>query len=568
VNLLWLVIDKNHLWIVVASFGFLCLSLLDILAVGLIIPVFMSSSQGNVPIALPLIDNFIVFFQNNTTGTNILYLILVWLIKACSGVLINKQIYTFAYKNQKRLIDNMSRYYQKMSMKEYVEADTGSMLQNITVNIENITQQTIVAGCKFLAETVALLTILLILLLIAPLVTVVVGITLLTGMGIFILSTRKLTALTGQLSAEARVRVISSFNSLMIGFKQIRILKVNAFFNKSVDSATTDILQNAVMYKVLSIMPKYVFEFLGVLALGLIYFCSYVLAKPQEDIMLLVGLYAVATIRLLPAINNITGSVSQMRNSNFALNQVVSRLILEKTNEEITPPEKDEFNFTKPNQISISFNNVSFFYSDESNKIFNRCSFKSSGPGLVTLIGESGSGKSTALDLVLGFQLPVRGDVFVCGVSTTTTDTSNVRLLGYCPQENFIFPGTFLDNIVLGRSFDQRLFDRAIKLSCLESLVEKLPSGPQTLMAEDGLNLSGGQRQRLAIARSIYIDKAVLLLDEPTSSLDDDNANAFIRNLKKLSKTRLIIVSSHDERIISVSDSVVKLLNCKLVNIN
>jgi ATP-binding cassette, subfamily B, bacterial PglK len=564
VNLFWQLIDKNYLWVFLASLSFLCVSLLDVLAVGLIIPVFMSSAEGNVSTSIPLIDNFIVFFHNNTIGTNLIYLMLAWVIKGCLGVILNKQIYTFAYKSQKRLTNDMSRYYQNMPIKEYVAADTGSMLQNLTINIDNVTQQTIVAGCKFLAETITLLIILLILLFVAPLITVVAGTTLLAGMSIYILSTKKIIGRTGQLSAEARVRLISSFHSLMIGFKQIRILKVNSFFNKLVDSATTDILQNAVSYKVLSVMPKYIFEFLAVLALGLIYFFGYMLSMPQEDIMLLIVMYSVAAIRLLPAINNITGNISQMRNSYFALKQVVSRLNFEKTIEEIIPIEKDELNFTKPKQTSISFNDVSFSYSGEAHKIFDRCSFEFSGPGLVTLIGESGSGKSTALDLVLGFQFPDEGDVIVCGESTKT-DTSNGRFLGYCPQENFVFPGTFLDNIILGRPFDQRLFDRAVKLSGLESLVEKMPLGPQTLIAEDGLNISGGQRQRLGTARSIYVDKAVLLLDEPTSSLDDNNAKAFFRNLKELAGTRLIIVSSHDERIISLSNSVVKLLNGKLI---
>ena len=255
----WLVIDGNYRWIVIASMSFLFLTLLDILGLGLILPVVVASSGANQPVSMPVIGQFLDLLSNNSLGLNISLLVIVWVFKGILGVILNQQIFKFAYANQKRIIDTISRRYQSLSLEEYVASDTGAMIQNMIVNVENVAQQTIVAGCKLIAETTAFLFLLMLLLVVSPIATLLAGLILFIGMIVYFSLARGKIAETGQLAAEARVSLIGSFTALMDGFKEIRVLGVNEFFNETMDSSSEAIQKNAVTYKTLSVMPKYLF---------------------------------------------------------------------------------------------------------------------------------------------------------------------------------------------------------------------------------------------------------------------------------------------------------------------
>jgi len=366
----WLVIDGNYKWVIVASISFLFLTLLDIIGLGLILPILVTSSGSSQPVSMPIIGNFVNLVANNGLGFNITILTFVWTLKGIFGVLLNKQIFKFAYGNQKRIIDIISRKYQSLSLEEHVASDTGSMIQNMIVNVENVAQQTIVAGCRLLAESTAFLILLMILLIVSPIATLAAGVILSLGMLVYFILARTKIAETGQLAAEARVNLIGSFTALMDGFKEIRVLRVNEFFNTSMDSASEAIKKNAVTYKTLSIMPRYIFEVLSMVVLGVIYFVSIIQGKDSFDIFLLLGLYAAATVRLVPAINNITASLSQMRNSYYALTRVISGLSSSSFSSHLDTHDRDPSYAHELGGNSISFNNVSFSYVGKKEKVF------------------------------------------------------------------------------------------------------------------------------------------------------------------------------------------------------
>ena len=561
----WLVIDGNYRWIVIASMSFLFLTLLDILGLGLILPIVVASSGQGQSVSIPVIAQLLNLVSSNSLGLNISLLVIVWAFKGILGVFLNQQIFKFAYANQKRIIDTISRRYQSLSLKEYVASDTGAMIQNMIVNVENVAQQTIVAGCKLIAETTAFLFLLILLLVASPIATLFAGLILLMGMMIYFSLARGKIAETGQLAAEARVTLIGSFTALMDGFKEIRVLGVNEFFNKTMDSSSEAIQKNAVTYKTLSVMPKYLFEVLAMIVMGAIYLVSSSQGMTSFEIFVLLALYAAASVRLVPAINNITGSLSQMRNSYYALQRVLSGLSSPVNGIDVQVHDTDRPAINESHQNSVKFENVSFSYSDKEEKVFDSVSVDLSGSSLIALIGESGSGKSTAFDLILGFRSPDAGHITVGGLSFDGQERALYDLLSYAPQEGFLFPGSVKENVLLGREYDSKMFDDAFEISCLSDVIDELSDGVETVMSEDGLNFSGGQRQRISLARAIYAARPILLLDEPTSALDSETTFTFMKNLKILSQSKLVIICTHDKEVMAICDRIIEVKDGKLI---
>lgn len=563
----WLVIDGNYRWIVIASMSFLFLTLLDILGLGLIVPILVASSGANQPVSMPVIGPFLDLVSNNSLGLNISVLVIVWAFKGILGVFLNQQIFKFAYANQKRIIDIISRRYQSLSLEEYVASDTGAMIQNMIVNVENVAQQTIVAGCKLIAEITAFLFLLMLLLVVSPIATLLAGSILFIGMMIYFSLARGKIAETGQLAAEARVTLIGSFTALMDGFREIRVLGVNEFFNETMDSSSEAIQKNAVTYKTLSVMPKYLFEVLAMIVMGVIYLVSSSQGKTSFEIFLLLSLYAAASLRLVPAINNITGSLSQMRNSYYALQRVLSGLSspVNGNGIDVKVYNTDGPAINESHQNSVKFENLSFSYSDKKEKVFDSVSVDLSESSLIALIGESGSGKSTAVDLILGLRSPDSGHITVGGLSFDGQERALYDLLSYVPQEGFVFPGSVKENVLLGREFDSKMFDDALEISCLSDVIDELSDGVETVMSEDGLNFSGGQRQRISLARAIYVARPILLLDEPTSALDSETTFTFMKNLKILAQSRLVIICTHDKEVMAICDRIIQVKDGKLI---
>ena len=561
----WLVIDGNYRWILIASMSFLFLTLLDILGLGLILPILVASSGQSQSVSIPVIGQLLNLVSSNSLGLNISLLVIVWAFKGIFAVFLSQQIFKFAYANQKRIIDTISRRYQSLSLEEYVASDTGAMIQNMIVNVENVAQQTIVAGCKLIAETTAFLFLLILLLVVSPIATLLAGLILLIGMMIYFSLARDKIAETGQLAAEARVTLIGSFTALMDGFKEIRVLGVNEFFNETMDSSSEAIQKNAVTYKTLSVMPKYLFEVLAMIVMGAIYFVSSIQGRTSFEIFLLLSLYAAASVRLVPAINNITGSLSQMRNSYYALQRVLSGLSSSVNGIDIQVHDTDGPAINESHKNSVKFKNVSFSYSDKKEKVFDSVSVSLSGSSLIALIGESGSGKSTAFDLILGFRSPDSGHITVGGLSFDGQERAMYDLLSYAPQDGFLFPGSVKDNVLLGREYNPKNFDIALEMSCLIDVIDALPAGIETVMSEDGLNFSGGQRQRISLARAIYAARPILLLDEPTSALDSETTFTFMQNLKLLSQSNLVIICTHDKEVIAICDRIIEVKDGKLI---
>lgn len=205
----------------------------------------------------------------------------------------------------------------------------------------------------------------------------------------------------------------------------------------------------------------------------------------------------------------------------------------------------------------ISFNSVSFSYPGQKATIINLNIYISKG-SVTALVGESGSGKSTITDLVLGLQVPDQGSVFIDGVPLNDFNQNSFReRIGYVPQEPVLFHSSVRENLLWSStsSSEEDLW-KALDISNASSFVKKMPQGIDTIVGDRGTRLSGGQRQRIALARAMLRKPTLLILDEATSSLDNESERLIKESIDKLSKNTTILIVAHRLSTIKNADQV------------
>jgi len=315
-------------------------------------------------------------------------------------------------------------------------------------------------------------------------------------------------------------------------------------FSEGIDAVSASKMK---VERLKSLASKYI-EISVILMITGVVVAYYFFAREVSGFRTFMGIFVVATLRLLPAVRSIIAQHSTLRN-----NQYTTDIINEATVVTHTLPDVG-FTF----QHTIELKNISFSFGPD-RPIFKNLSLTIHQGEKVGIRGVSGSGKSTLLYLLMGLYEPQEGRVLIDGRELTPENRSGWhKLIGYVSQDVFIMDSTLGENISPAGMTDSKLLDRSIDISALRELTGKLPDGISTMIGESGSRLSGGERQRIGIARAHFKEAEVLLMDEPTSSLDVKTEEEITETLGQLlSKNRTIIIVSHRESLLSKCDRII-----------
>ena len=271
--------------------------------------------------------------------------------------------------------------------------------------------------------------------------------------------------------------------------------------------------------------------------------------KSVEDIGILLGVIAVAAYRLLPGINRLMNFSMTLRNYVYTF-AVIDKVVPKKNSNPSRNNMRAMNQKTKFDQ-KIRIDNISFSFDDKV-PVLQNIDFTIQKGEIIGLIGGSGSGKTTLLNILLRFYKETAGAIFVDDKQLEDTDTVTWRhLIGYVPQDVFVFDGSLMENIVLGDSLteiDENLLLQVIERTHLSELVKSWEKGVHTNLGERGGKLSGGQKQRLGIARALYKGAEILFFDEATSALDiqtEEEINNSIKELSKANNQLTIVIVAH-----------------------
>jgi ABC-type multidrug transport system fused ATPase/permease subunit len=293
-------------------------------------------------------------------------------------------------------------------------------------------------------------------------------------------------------------------------------------------------------------LPKVYLEVVFILTFCLIIFLTINLYQDSNEIFSILAILGVAMTRLVPSFNNLSANLLVLKSQAVSVDYMVNEF--EKKNNTKNYDKKNNLNKRKNDLYGdIIFNNVSFKYQNSKKYIFKDLNLRINKGEIIAITGDSGVGKTTLVDLLLGLLEPNEGKIFSNNINVNKEIFSWRKILGYVPQEVVLINNTIKKNITVG------LKESLVNKKQLKNIIKKTniaefmtaEDGKFINIGERGARLSGGQKQRIGIARALYKDPKVIIFDEATSALDKKNEDQILKDIKMLSKNRIIIFITH-----------------------
>lgn len=355
--------------------------------------------------------------------------------------------------------------------------------------------------------------------------------------------------------------ISKSVNQSLGSIKEIKLFNLeNIFFNNFFkDLSNNEKLK--VYINVINFMPRQILELIGVSSLLLFLYYFTLNNKDISEILPFLTLVALSVIRIVPVFSLLSVQLNSIRFLGGSKHQILKEIrYLQKNdkNKKTIKKIKDKNHTFK----EINFRNVNFFY-NKKKTILKNLNFRIKKNDRVLIVGPSGSGKTTIINLILGLLEPTSGVIKLN--KKNNLDINNVNAwqdkIGLIPQDVYLMDDTIKNNIILySKEFNKENLDKALKISRLNHEVKKFSKGINSLVGHRGRKLSGGQRQRLALARALYKKPEVLIMDEPTSSIDYKSEMQIINSLVSISKNYTIIMVAHRaEKFIHLFNKIIKI---------
>jgi len=351
------------------------------------------------------------------------------------------------------------------------------------------------------------------------------------------------------------------------GIKDLKLLGREKVYLKSFETPSFNFSKYAAISQTISMIPNFMVE---VLAFGAILAVAIYGLNSEEtnlgNLLPILGLYSLGALKLKPAFNNIYSSISTMKFGNSTLDNILEDL----QKEEVLEIKPDNRNMLLKEYLVLK--NINFYYPNSLKPSLSNISFKIKANTTVGIIGTTGAGKSTLIDVMLGLLSPSSGEI---KIDSTVLNNENIRMwqnsIGYVPQNIFLADDTIASNIAFGIEKNNIDFEQVKKVSEMAQVhdfIESLDNKYETLIGENGVRLSGGQRQRLGIARALYHNPNILFLDEATSALDNETEKEVMNAIHKLNGQKTIIMIAHRLSTIENCDVVIKLKKGNILDIN
>ncbi len=334
------------------------------------------------------------------------------------------------------------------------------------------------------------------------------------------------------------------------GIKDIKVMGREGFFYHRYLRHSREFSNLQAWNLLIRVMPRYFLEtiaFGGIVTLVL-YFIS--TEGNANEAIPMISFFTFAAYRLMPALQVVFASFTQVRFSQMTVNRIIEDLS-EKGgfSEQFLVYEKEPVK-PMPFSASLQLKEVSYNYPNTNKAVIHNISLPIMHNTSVGLVGPTGAGKTTLVDIILGLLTPQKGEFSADGIKIDENNILNwQRNLGYVPQHIYLSDDTIMNNIAFGipaEKIDRKTVEQVAKISNLHDFViSELPNGYQTIVGERGIRLSGGERQRVGIARALYHDPEVLVLDEATSSLDGITESAVLEAINNVAKLKTVIIIAH-----------------------
>lgn len=407
-----------------------------------------------------------------------------------------------------------------------------------------------------ISQIVLIFTIILLLIIVNPLIALLSLLTLSFSYIAIYFAVRKLIFNAGNERARSNKERFFALSNTIGAIKEIKLQNLEETFLGRFSESSLRLIKKTIWVQAISVLPRYIIE---VIAFGGMIILILVLISKNlgiSNFIPLIALYCFAGYRLLPALQQVYAASTNLKSIDIPLNNLYNDLyILEK-------PEKI---FKNLNRIelkeSLELRNINFTYPFSQKQVLKNVSFKIKALSKVGIIGLTGSGKTTLVDIILRLHNQLSGSILIDKIEINSSNKESWQSnIGYVPQSIYLFDDSIAANIAFGLKNDQidaNKLERAAKIANIhEFIVNELEHGYNTKVGERGVRLSGGQKQRLGIARALYHKPKLIIFDEATSALDNITERMVMDSIKEINKEITIIIIAHRLSTIEDCDSI------------
>ena len=504
------------------------------------------------------IENFLKFLPGDNHTLQIASaILLVFSFKFVYMIFVSFYELTTIRKIKLYFSTNIYSAYVDKKYNFFLKKNSSELGRNIINEIENAVQ--FIICILNLSREISLIIVIGILLVIFDPIISLIGIFFISFFVLifYLITDRKLKSIAKhrvKLFGDIFKHVIETFSII----KEIKIYSKQKFFIKKFVNTRTNLESFLIKRDFLVRLPKIIFEFLAVFLIISIIVLFTVFSKDNSELFTLLSLLAVAVVRLLPSFNQISISLTH-----FASYKISFEILAEKINIFLKNNKKNKQNLilqkdispTDNEKLDIIIDKVSFNYDENGNSGLKNISLQIKTGEMIGFIGRSGAGKSTLVNLILKLLEPKSGKVnFI----------NNKRSCGYVPQDIFLLDDTLKANIALAQEnseIDEEKLIDIIEKCELTNFVNQHNQGTDLILGERGIRISGGEKQRIGLARTLYSNKKIIVLDEATSSLDSQTEKSIMKSILKFKRDLTIIIVAHRLSTLEHCDRVILLEN-------
>ncbi len=535
---------------------YIIISFLDFVSIGLVIP-FLELIQNNNHESLNFLQNY--FNVNNN-----LHLILIIFF---SVFFIKNIIVFFTNYYQSSFIIKINHSIQKKLYKDYINKDyiyfsknhSSKFLRNLTSEVA-LFSNSFLSPCLTIVSNVILIFFISFLLLIYDFFStsiVILSVVFVMYLYKLIFSNYlKTLGINRQIFHKEYLKVVAETFNIAT---EIKLLKIQKFFEKSFSYRLQNLYVNAIKRNIISPLPKIFYEIFFLLVL---FFIILINLDNNTNLFTTLGVYVASIFRIIPSANAITSSYNKIKYSQATI-QIVKEG-LKKVNDM-----KDIKSKNLSFKNMIEFKDVNFSFDD--NLIFSKLNFQIKKGDKIGIMGSSGSGKTTFINILMGLIKPTQGSIKVDGIDIETGVESWQNLLSYVPQNVKILDESLKVNISLNNeenTINQTRYNDSLNKSQLNKFIKKFQFNDEIKLGENGSKISQGEKQRIGIARAIYRNSQLLILDESTNFLDQETKNLFLQEIRDNLKNLTIIFISHDKKSLEFCEQIFNLENNRLQKIS
>lgn len=508
---------------------------------------------------------YVVGFYTGSYKAGKLFFLQVSIFEKYPLLLISAFFILFSLKNlfgwlvvrmQYRYIYHVASRISKDSLQAYFESDYNDFVSvDSSVYIRKISQQPIefahyvLRGVQQIISSVILLlvTIIPILIFNSTLFGLLLLVLLPPAILTLLFARKKLAAIRAE-SKKTREKAVQHLQEALSGFIEINIYDQKSFFLRRYEIFQEKFNDSLAELQVVQSIPSKLMEVFAVFGLFILVTATSLARSTDPLHVLLIGGFMAAAYKIIPGVVKILNSREQIKTYGFTIDEL-SKI---PTNQVVSE------NSSAPID-KIELRNISFSYKDL--RVFDHFSITFGKGDFVVLSGNSGTGKTTLVNLLLGFLDPSSGSILI---NDELVDSGAIKKswnkIAYSPQQPFFIHESVKTNILLGKAFDEGKFNEVIAVTGIDRLITQFPDGVDTILAEKAKNISGGQSQRVILARALYTNADLIILDEPFNELDRESANSLLSHLQGLAGSgKMILLVTHDEQSLSWANKTISL---------